>query len=125
MPTNYNQLNERITSEKAAQSGQNIDLQGSLDQASEVVTLDRKEIRPGSFSNGETEIVLQRHGKYIRDKDDPNAGQLTTEAVQLETESAFRYFSELIAQVPESERQGINVLFVSSDTSYANNGQRS
>lgn len=111
-------------SQHEAQSGRDVNV-GQTEQLPDRIMLDRDEIRPRSIANGETEIVLQRHGKYIRDKDDPSAGQLTPEAVQLETESAVRYFSELIAQVPEGERSGINVLFVSSDTSYADNGQRS
>lgn len=92
---------------------------------SQAITLDRHEIRPQYSALGETEIVLQRHGKYVRDKDSPNAGQLTPEAVQLETESAAQYFSELIAATPESDRDNLCILFVLSDTSYANNGQRS
>lgn len=96
-----------------------------VDQSTDGITLDRREIHHRHTPKGETEIVFQRHGKYIRNKNDPNAGKLTPEAVMQETETATRYFSELIAQVPESERSGINILFVSSDTSYANNGQRS
>ncbi len=111
-------------SQHQAQSGRDVNV-GQIEQLPDRIMLDRDEIRPRAFSNGETEIVLQRHGAYIRDKDSPNAGRLTPEAIQLETESAFQYFSELIAQVPESERQGINILFVSSDTNYANSGQRS
>lgn len=111
-------------SQHEAQSGRDVNV-GQVEQTLDKIMLDRDGIRPNNITNGQTEIVLQRHGKYIRDKDDPDAGKLTPEAIQLETESAFRYFSELIAQVPENERGAINVLFVSSDTSYANNGQRS
>lgn len=113
-----------VLSSDEAQSGSNVS-QDKMEQLPDSITLDRENILPNSFSNGETEIVLQRHGKYIRDKHDPSAGKLTPEAVQLETESAFRYFSDLIASVPEDERYGINILFVSSDTNYANKGRRS
>lgn len=107
-----------------AQSGRDINV-GQGDHEREKIMLDRGEIRPRNIALGGTEVVLQRHGKYIRDKDNPDAGGLTQEAIQLETESAERYFSELIASIPESERNSISVLFVSSDTSYANSGRRS
>lgn len=107
-----------------AQSGRNVSVEGS-EQSSEKVMLDREAIRPNPIERGGTEIVLQRHGKYIRDRADPEAGKLTPDAIQLETQTAEKYFSELITQTPEDERDSLNILFVSSDTSYANNGRRS
>jgi hypothetical protein len=111
--------------EDAAQSGRNVDVQKNVEQSNDVIFIDRDEIRPRNNGIGQTEIILQRHGKYERDKDSPNVGSLTPEAVRLETESAIRYFSELIQSVPEEERGTLNILFVSSDTSYAGGGQRS
>lgn len=112
------------TSVSLTESGRDIN-DNQLDNPTDIVMLGREGIRPSNFYKGKTEIILQRHGKYIRDKNDPKAGQLTEEAIQLETTNARIYFTELIAQVPESERHSIYVLFVSSDTVYANNGQRS
>ncbi len=106
------------------QSGRNVSRDES-EQSPDRVMLDRMAIQPGKLDVGGTEIVLQRHGKYIRDTNDPEAGGLTVEAVQLETETAAEYFTEIIARIPEEERSSLSVLFVSSDTSYANNGQRS
>lgn len=107
-----------------AQSGRNVSVEGH-EQSPEKVILDREAIRPNPVELGGTEIVLQRHGKYIRDRADSEAGKLTPDAIQLETQTAEKYFSELITQTPEDERDSLNILFVSSDTSYANNGRRS
>lgn len=107
-----------------SQSGRNI-TGAEIQELPEKVVLRREDITPGNIPKGGTEIVLQRHGKYIRDRESTDAGKLTPEAVQLETDSAIEYFTSLIHRVPEEERSGINVLFVASDTSYANNGQRS
>lgn len=87
--------------------------------------LERADLVVGHLDAGGTEIVLQRHGKYIKDKEDPNSGSLTEEAVRLETESAVRYFNELLDALTPEERNETYVLFVASDTGYADGGRRS
>lgn len=110
-----------------AQSGRNVSMEHSeySMQLPNRVVLGREAIIPGPIVSGGTEFVLQRHGKYIRDKDNPDVGKLTPDAIYHETETAKEYFSRLILQTPENERDRLNVLFVSSDTNYAGKGQRS
>lgn len=90
-----------------------------------LVKLNRANLVPGHIKVNETEIVLQRHGQYIRDREEPNVGSLTEEAIQAETESAASYFTELFNTLPEEELKNTYILFVSSDTKYANGGKRS
>jgi len=89
------------------------------------VKLDRANLVPGRIRVNETEIVLQRHGQYVRDREEPNVGSLTEEAVQIETESAANYFTELFDTLAEEELENTYILFVSSDTQYASGGKRS
>lgn len=87
--------------------------------------LERRDIVPGHLEAGGTEIVFQRHGKYIRDREDSHVGGLTEQAVQLETEAADRYFTDLLESMSDEEKAKTYFLFVASDTSYAGAGQRS
>lgn len=89
------------------------------------VKLDRANLVPGKIRANETEIVLQRHGQYVRDREEPKVGSLTEEAVQIETESAANYFTELFDTLAEEELENTYILFVSSDTQYAGGGKRS
>lgn len=87
--------------------------------------LERVNLVPGHIEVGGTELVFQRHGKYIRDKEDANVGSLTEFAVQQETETAENYFTALLSNMSENEQVNTYLLFLASDTSYANAGQRS
>jgi len=89
------------------------------------IELGRANIIPSHIGVGETEIVLQRHGRYIRDRENPNVGSLTPEAIQVETESADRYFTELMDGLSHEELSSTYFLFVASDTVYAGGGMRS
>lgn len=95
-------------------------------QSSELPTkIEKTDIHPGGIAAGETEIILQRHGAYIRDKEDPRAGSLSEESALTEKTAATAYFEAFLGQVPEAERDAVDVLVVSSDTQYAGNGRRS
>lgn len=89
------------------------------------VRLERAHLVPGRLDPGGTELVLQRHGEYRRDREAPDAGSLTPEAIRLETEAAAAYVAQLLAGISPSERQRLHFLFVASDTAYAGGGQRS
>lgn len=74
---------------------------------------------------GGTEIILQRHGKYIRDAQDPHAGSLTPESRELQVQKGQEFIAELIAQLPEDQRDSFDVMIVASDTQYEGGGYRS
>ncbi len=73
----------------------------------------------------ETEIVAQRHGDYVRDRNDSRVGSLTSEAEKEVRETAESYFRNLVEQTPVEERHTLDVLFVTSDTQYFEGGRRS
>ena len=77
IPTNRNPEEVVGLPQHEAQSGRDVNV-GQAEQLPARIALDRDEIRPRNMPSGGTEIVVQRHGKYIRDKDDPNAGKSDT-----------------------------------------------
>lgn len=85
----------------------------------------KSDLRPHPIQADETEIVLQRHGAYIRNPEDPNRGSLGPESAAAEKASAKSYFESVLSQVTEEERSKTDLLFVASDTSYHGGGQRS
>lgn len=87
--------------------------------------IERGDLRPYPIRPGETEIVLQRHGKYIREKDDPKVGSLTPEAVEAEKKAATDFLEAFLSQFPAEERSAVALLIVSSDTQYLDGGKRS
>lgn len=87
--------------------------------------IERTDIKAHPIQVGETEIVVQRHGAYIRDKEDPHSGGLSSESADIERVAATSYFETFLAQIPEAERATVDVLIVASDTRYHNRGQRS
>lgn len=87
--------------------------------------IELSDIRPHPIEKGATELVLQRHGKYIRDYDDPNIGSLTTEAAADAKQLAKDYFEGFLNQLPQEEKKTADVLFVASDTQYHEGGRRS
>jgi len=116
---------EKMPNDPTEQSGHNFNIEQTPEQAPQSIMLNRSEIKSKGIGAGSTEIVLQRHGKYERNTESDTVGDLTPEAVELETESARQYFAGLISSTPEAERGTLNVLFVASDTGYAGGGQRS
>jgi hypothetical protein len=87
--------------------------------------IERTDIEPKPIPVGATEIVLQRHGRYVRDVEDAQKGSLTEEAVELETQEAKSYFERFLGQLTDEEKQTVDVLVLASDTQYHYGGRRS
>jgi hypothetical protein len=83
------------------------------------------DIHPNLPKVGGTLIVLERHGKYIRDKSDESLGSLTPEAAEAEEAKGVQFMRDIFAQMPVEECSAIDVLIVASDTSYEGGGRRS
>lgn len=88
-------------------------------------SITRGDLEPIPLDAGDTSIVLQRHGAYERDKDSPNVGSLTPEAVELQKEDVRNFFAQQIEATPESERSKLKILVVASDTDFHKGGKRS
>jgi len=87
--------------------------------------IEKSDISPRPINADETEIVAQRHGDYVRDRNDSRVGSLTPEAELEVRETAENYFRNLVEQTPAEERHTLDVLFVTSDTQYFEGGRRS
>ena len=74
---------------------------------------------------GGTEIVLQRHGKYERLAGSPNIGSLTEEGAEGISNLSKEFFDKLFAQIPEDERDKVDILVIGSDTQFMEGGYRS
>lgn len=84
--------------------------------------IEKTDIKAPEIQAGGTAIVLQRHGKYNRDRNAENAGSITDseELAQLDR----KFFNDLLAQEQQDGVETV-VLFVSSETQYAGKGYRS
>lgn len=115
--------------EETPKSGRNVDFSNEYaemeSQSSFPEKIERDDLKSHPIERGGTEIVLQRHGKYIRDPEDPNTGSLTPEAQQAEKEAAETYFKTLIESIPAEERDTLKIMVVASDTQYRGGGRRS
>ena len=89
----------------------------------EIIT--RGDLAPRELDNGETSIVLQRHGAYVRDVERPQVGSLTPEAADLQADDAYNFFVSQIESTPEAERSKLKILVVASDTDFHEGGKRS
>ncbi len=87
--------------------------------------IEKSDIKPHKIKPGETEIVFQRHGAYVRDREDPHVGSLSEESAAEEKKASKSYFDNFIKNVPEQDRDKIDVLIVASDTQYFGAGRRS
>lgn len=87
--------------------------------------IEKNDIKAHPIAKGETELVIQRHGAYIRDREDPNVGSLSEESAAVEKAAATSYFESFLSQLPETEREAVDVLVVASDTQYFEGGRRS
>lgn len=102
-------------------------IEGGMQHAQEVV-LDKIEGADISIEmpmTGETEIILQRHEKYISDKDDERAGSLTEESAQNAYRQSVEIFEKKLESIPDDDRQNVRVLVVGSTTKHYDKGQRS
>lgn len=85
--------------------------------------IEQQDIIVPSIGKGETAVVFQRHGKYIRDRDAENAGSLYEDNAEVVQQADEEWFQELLSS-PQA-REITYFLFVSSDTQYAGKGFRS
>ncbi len=85
----------------------------------------KEDIQPKPAQVGSTQIVLQRHGLYERDKHSEIVGSLPPESAQAEYEAAFNYFDAYLSSLSEEERSAVEILVVASDTQYFSGGRRS
>ena len=74
---------------------------------------------------GGTEIILQRHGKYERSADSQNVGSLTEEGAEEISNLSKEFFDKLFVQIPEDERDRVDILVIGSDTQFMEGGRRS
>ena len=101
-----------MPSEKeTGQSGRNVDmsqaeqytgLEQSVAKPEFPTSIERSDIQPHAIEAGETELVLQRHGKYARNAEQGEIGSLTN--FKGEKNAAAEYFEKFIEQLPEDER---------------------
>jgi len=76
--------------------------------------IDGSQIRPNVPEIGGAEIVLQRHGKYIRNSDDPRVGSLTPEAAVDEEKRGEAFLQNVLGQLPPDQRESVDILIVAS-----------
>lgn len=79
---------------------------------------------PHEMQPGEVNVILQRHGDYVRGNGE-DRGSITPESGEDLRRQAEEYVRSLIESVPEEERRGVKFLFVASDTQYKDAGRRS
>ena len=84
--------------------------------------IEKKDIHAPRLDVGSSAIVFQRHEKYERNPESDIAGSLIPEVVDEAKARDKAFFNEVLADKDGSDTM---VLFVSSDTQYANNGYRS
>lgn len=84
--------------------------------------IEKDDIKAPVIEAGGTAIVLQRHEKYNRDRSAEDAGSITESEETIKQDTKF--FEDILRQ---EEADGVEtvVLFVSSDTQYADKGRRS
>lgn len=78
--------------------------------------IEKEDIKVPILSDGESAIILQRHGKYERDKTSPESGSITEEAVKNLSANDKAFFDKLLSG--EQNPEDVMVLFTSSDTRY-------
>ncbi len=87
--------------------------------------ISKSDLEPVPIGLGETEVVLQRHGKYERSIESTNVGSLSEEGREDVEALAGSFFEQLFESIPESERKNLDILLLASDTQYRGGGRRS
>lgn len=86
--------------------------------------IERSDISREMPKEGETEIIMQRHEAYIRDVEDEKAGSLKEEEAKKSYDQAVEIFKSKLENLPEDERDTVDVLVIASNTQYVK-GRRS
>jgi len=89
----------------------------------QIPKIEKQDIAAPIIESGGTAIVLQRHEKYNRDRTAEDAGSINIDAAELARERDLEFFRDVVSQ--EVDGSEVMVLFVSSDTQYADRGRRS
>ena len=82
------------------------------------------DLQPRMLQKGDTEIVIQRHAEYIRDKSDPNAGSLTEHGREQAYTDATAFFQKQLEAIPANERDTVRIVVLASDTQYGPQGNK-
>jgi len=73
-----------------------------------------RDIKPRLPAPNETVMVLQRNAKDMREPGD-DFGALEKEAIEATRTEAMRFFDTLFSELPEDEREKVDVMIVASD----------
>lgn len=85
--------------------------------------IEKQDVAAPIIEPGGTAIVLQRHERYNRDRTAEDAGSISQDVAEAAKERDLEFFRSILGQ--ESDGNEVMVLFVSSDTQYADKGRRS
>ncbi|MFZ1258093.1 MAG: hypothetical protein WAQ25_01350 [Candidatus Saccharimonas sp.] len=83
--------------------------------------IEQADIITPNIKPGETALVFQRHGKYNRDRSSDSAGSLFEDSARDIKDKDKEWFDKVLSDNGDD----VHILFVSSDTQYANKGFRS
>lgn len=72
-----------------------------------------------------TRIIVQRHGKYDRDRNSESSGKLTHEGEEKTKQESRERVKNILDKIPEDERSKVMFLILGSDTTYNGKGARS
>jgi hypothetical protein len=67
---------------------------------------------------GETEIIMQRHEKYIRDTEHERSGSLEPEEAKKSHDQTVEILRNKLSGLSEEERKNVDILVVASNTDY-------
>lgn len=67
---------------------------------------------------GETEIIMQRHEKYIRDTEHERSGSLEQEEAKKAYDQAVEILESKMDSILEDERKNVDILVIASNTEY-------
>lgn len=67
---------------------------------------------------GETEIIMQRHEKYIRDPEHERSGSLEQEDAKKAFEQTVEILKSKLEKLSEEERKNVDILVIASNTEY-------
>lgn len=89
----------------------------------QIQKIEKEDVKVPSLEDGTSAIIFQRHERYDRDTKSETAGSLFPDDAQKAFDRDSLFFHDLIAQ--DTEGSETMVLFISSDTQYADKGYRS
>lgn len=79
-------------------------------------TIRSVDVRSEALAVGGTEIIVQRHGEYIRSADDAMVGHLKSRAALEAEKLAENVFGGIVKQIPKGEQGRVEILVAASDT---------